>query len=174
MINDGLLKSENKKLFRYDIAKFVLKPENIKTIDEYKQVIALIKEKLLGTIEVTEILNFIHLGETVFEDEFQELLDTIFTNFDDSFGQFMRELSHYYAKDLGNTTLSIYNNFNNSEDFKKTNDFKILNKNKLLRVMLKIIPNQIEKNKDNLDKVLPFFNFFVEIYYPVFNLYLYF
>ncbi|MFA9189547.1 P-loop NTPase fold protein [Flavobacterium magnesitis] len=169
LINDKVLGNENEYLIKNDIKKFVLKYENIKSIDEYKQVIKLIKKELIGSVDEVEILDFIYLGETVFDKEYGEiLLDTIFTNFDDSFGQFMYELSLHYSKTPKNISLHRQNNIGSHVNSKKIDALKILNQRELLIIMLKIVPDEIEKNKNDLNKVLSFFNFFYEIHYPFF------
>jgi hypothetical protein len=174
LINDRVLGNENEYLIKNDIKKFVLKHENIKSIDEYKQVIKLIKKELIGSVDEVEILDFIYLGETVFDEEYKKILDTIFTNFDDSFGQFMYELSLHYSKIPKDISLHRQNNIGSHINSKKIDAFKILNKRELLILMLKIIPSQIENNKDDYNKVFNFLNFFYEIHYPFFHFSLFF
>ncbi|TDD97922.1 KAP family P-loop NTPase fold protein [Flavobacterium cellulosilyticum] len=168
LINDRVLGNENEYLIKNDIKKFVLKHENIKSINEYSQVIKLIKKELIGSVDEVEILDFIYLGETLFEEEYKKILDTIFTNFEDSFGQFMHELSMHYSKVPSDVSLHRQNNIGSHINSRKIDAFKFLNKSELLKIMLKIIPSQIENNKDDYNKVLNFLNFFYEIHYPYF------
>lgn len=174
LINNRVLGKPNEDLIKDDIKKFVLKRENIKSIDEYKQAIALIKNNLVGFVNEVEILDFIHLGEENFEDNYNQILDMIFTNFQDSFGIFMYELSIHYSKIPADVSLSRQNNIGSYLNSRKISDFKILNKNKLLSIMLKIVLHEIEKNKNDFNKVFQFFDFFYEVYYPYFHFRLFF
>lgn len=167
-ITENVLEKENENLIKNDIKHFVLKYENIRNIEEYKQVINLIKKEYFGHVDEVEILDFIYLGETVFKDQYKELIDSIFTNFQDSFGLFMYHLSVYYSN-IPNDISSRPNDFGNDINSKKIKEFNLLKKDFLLKISLSIVEKEIEENKNDLTKVLAFSNFFNEYYFTFFH-----
>lgn len=164
LLTDIVNGKENERSIINDIKLFLLKPENIDNINEYKQVVDLIKNGDLGKVDEMKILNFLHLGEKNFGIEYKKLLAFIFTNFEDPFGSFALDLSIYYRKYPLDSSRNKYK-LEDGIDHKTIDALKILNKEVLKKLNLVILRKEI--NAKNLDTkmILSNFNRFYEIYF---------
>lgn len=165
---------ENELKFKDDIKDFIVKSENIRNIEEYKQVIRLIKKNYFGLINEREIAVFINYGENTFGKDYNSLLESkIFTNSTDSFGEFLIELNNYYTKYPKDISM---NNGHDLEGFFYTNripNFKILNKGLVKKLLVKILKKEIVENEEDPIKVMGLIHSGKEYYYYMFNFNLY-
>lgn len=169
LIRDKVIGKENENLIKNDIKTFVLKQENINSLDEYKQVISLIKNDMLGFVNEVEILDFVVFGEQRFkEEEILEMYDIMFTNFRDYFSSFLYRLNRFYSMNPKDISYSK-NSFDNSENRLKIEGLKVINPSFLLRLLNKIIKKEIEKNNEDITKIVSYIGFFDEKYYFLFN-----
>lgn len=157
--------------FKDDIKDFILKPENIRNIEEYKQVINLIKKGYFGLINDREIAGFINYGENTFGKDYKDLLGTeIFTNSSDSFGEFLTELNNHYSKYPKDISL---NNGKDLEGFFYSNrikNFKILNKGLVKKLLVQILHKEIIENEAHPVKVMSLLHLGKEYNFYTFNL----
>lgn len=161
---------DNELKFKDDIKDFILKPENIRNIVEFKQVINLIKKGYFGLINEREIAGFINHGENSFGSDYKSLLETeIFTNSTDSFGVFLIELNNYYTKYPKDISM---NNGRDLEGFFYNNrikNFKLLNKRVVKKILVQILKKEIIENESQPIKVMGLIHFGKEYYYYIFD-----
>ncbi len=170
LITNKVIGKENENLIKSDIKKFILRPENIRTNTEYRQVVDLIKEDKLGYVTEVEVLDFILLGEMNFKEYYESILKTtILNNINDSFGSFMYELNLYYSKIPNDLSLGREDHFGSHVNSKKIESFTILNKNLLHEILLDLVIKEIENNKKDVKKVIRYTNLFYEFTYPLYS-----
>lgn len=165
LIFENVKGKENEISTKNDIKNLVTNYENIKNVNEYSQVISLIKNGTLGHFDEVEILNIIYLGEKKFSLKLKELLPTIFTNFTDDFGLFLHELNFYRFKLPKEVSL----NDDNGSNYKKIDEFEILNNEQTLMILFNVLNLEIDKHKGNPIGILTFSKSFYEKYYTIFR-----
>ncbi|MBS7254130.1 KAP family P-loop NTPase fold protein [Flavobacterium branchiicola] len=169
LIYDKVLNKENEEFIKSDIKYFITNDDNIQDVNQYKQVIYLLKKELLGYSKALEILNIIYLGETKFQIEFEELLDIIFTNSNDAFGRFLSELSFYYSKVPNNVSALNEINFGSYISSRKINALRVLTKSKIKEILFKVLDSDINNDQSRPIDLSIFFNAFYERYYVFFQ-----
>lgn len=169
LIRDKVIGKENENLVKNDIKTFVLKQENINTLDEYKQVISLIKNDMFGFVNEVEILDFISIGEMrLKKTEMLDLYNLMFTNFYDSFSYFMSKLNRFYSQNPKDVSMGT-NSFYNSANILKIKNFKVMNNALLLKFLKDVLATEMQNNYNQINVVISYIGFFDEIYYPLFN-----
>lgn len=97
LIENKITGRKNEDYLLNDIKSFILKEENLKSLDELEQAINIINEFLFNKVNNGELMYFLNLGESV--DGFKELADEkAFSRIDNRFGRFLRELNVYYRR----------------------------------------------------------------------------
>ena len=147
LIIDKITPSEHSNYLLNDIKSFILKEENLSSLDEFKQAIEIVIKHLL-TVNDWEILSFIHLGEQRFKEEFKTMADEIaFNNIDNIFGEFLRNLNLYYTNEmdraLGSATIGEYFHQN------KISELEFYNKNHVKQRIIFLFEKLIKTEKSN-------------------------
>jgi hypothetical protein len=147
LIKNKVIGKDNEQKFKNDIKDFIIKSENISTIEEYKQVINLVKKGYFNLLDTREIAGFINHGENTFAKDYKSLLDTkIFTNSPDAFGAFLIELNNHYSiypKGISlNNGIDLEGFFNNN----KIENFKLLDKKFVKKLLVQILKKEIIDN----------------------------
>lgn len=169
MIRERVLGKENENLIKNDIKGYLLKPENIKTDEEFQQLVDLIKNEMLGYVHEVEVLDLILLGETNHTAYYQTNLKKIFNSIDDPFGLFLNELNLYYSKVPNDLSLGREDHFGSFANSNKIKTFRILNKQLVHEILLELVKKELDKNKKDERKVFTYTGLFYEYTYPIFR-----
>ncbi|MDQ6531200.1 P-loop NTPase fold protein [Flavobacterium sp. LHD-85] len=158
LINNIIKDRDNEKLIKYDIKTFLLKEENIFSTIEFMQVVDLIKKGYFDLLDELEINNFLYIGFLNSKEDYVKNLDSIFTNFHDSFGLYLINLHEYYIK--------IPSTYVDRKDIEK---FEMLDLDNVKKISLRIFSKEIENKENDVDKILSFHKNFYEVYFTEFK-----
>jgi hypothetical protein len=170
LLIDRVIGKENENLVKDDIKSFILKPENIRNIEEYKQVISLIKKDYFSLVTENELAQFMYLGENNFTAEYKNLIgDKIFTNFSDPFGLFLFELNTFYSRFPKDTSLNNGNDIYGFFYKNRIKEYEILNPSKSKELILNNLNIYLNSTEVEIVKVFSAITITKEYYYPIFN-----
>lgn len=170
LISEIIEGNENENYLLNDVKSFILKEENLNTLEEIKQVIEIIRRYLKGKVSEYELVQLIHVGEKI--EGFKEFANReIFIDLDDDFGQFLGLLNLYYTRkpndvSMNRDDISTYLSRN------KIKELSFINKEYVKGKIIELYEGFLVVDVDLKEASRKLFNC-TEDYYPFFSLYLY-
>lgn len=170
LIDSNIKGKKNENYLLNDIKSFILKEENIKTIQEFEQAVDIINIHLGGKVSDYELIQLLYIGEKI--EGFTEFANTkIFVDMDNVFGQFLRVLNMHYTR-IPNDVSMQNDDMGNFFSRYNINELSIINKNYAKNKLIELYSNYLrpERTIEEASRVL--FDC-TDAHYHYFSLYLY-
>jgi KAP family P-loop domain len=154
LIQKKILKTENESYLLNDIKSFILKEENLNSIENFKHTVDIIKNYLDNRVTDSELIYFIHIGEKL--KGFPEFAENNFFNSSvDVFGRFLGELNLYYTQnpnDIGSRESDIGSFFSRL----KLNELSIINRSFVKDKIISLFSDylNVKRNLQEVSKIM--------------------